>query len=170
MPIEDRSVLSDEEKQRRLQAVLLELSQKVESLPPGGPQQLISTRTDQIHNMAAEGRVAAALKAAENLKRATDQVAVPDPLLRARQAIAQAPETARTALRVLEKRVQEARAGQDAQAIRRAETELKQALALADRARMELADQAETANRINRLAMERSVFGFDHLVIRRQAT
>jgi hypothetical protein len=165
VPIEDRSVLSDEEKQRRLQELLLQLSQKSEGLPPGGPQNLISQRTNQIQAIAASGNVSGALKAAENLTRATDQVAAPDMLARARQTIQQAPEAAKTAIRVLECRVKEARAGQDAQEVRRAETELRQALDLADKARMELADQQQTANRINRLAMERSVFGFDHLVI-----
>lgn len=169
MAIEDRSVLSDEDKKRRLEQVLLELAQKVEGLPPGGPHHLVAQRTDYIRTLADGGNVAAALRAAESLSRATRQFAAPDLLETADQRLQQAPEAAKTALRVLELRVKDARAAGDAAETRKCEAELKEALALAEKTHTEgLAEQAAAA-KINRLAMERSAFGFDHMMISTEA-
>lgn len=165
VPMEDRSVLSEEEKQRRLQQLLLELAQKSEALPPGGPQQLIAQRTDHVRSVAAAGNVSAALRAAESLEKALHQVNRPDPLER----VIQAPDAARTAMRVLETRVKEARAAGDPVELHKAETELKQAQDLAEQGRTDAIAQKDASDKINRLALERSAFGFDHLVLSTEA-
>lgn len=169
MPIEDRSVLTEEEKQRRLQELMLELASKAQALPPGSPQNLISQRAEHIQGLAANGNLTAALKAAHQLVRAADQAAPPSAIVNATQRLALVPEEARTAVRVLELRVKDAKASGDAEAIRRSEAELKEALDLAEKGRTDDIARQAAADKINRLALERSAFGFDHLVISTEA-